>query len=261
MVWPLTVVAVMLAASNLLLQYLTFIAQVHFRGLASLEAMFSLDREANLPSWFSSILLLTIAALCWTIGGDVRARRERRGRHWQLLAVVLTVLSLDEMVSFHERLNDPLKARLGTSGALEWAWVLVAIPAVLVLALLYLPWLRNLPRGTRYGLVLAGCVYIGGALVLEMIGAYLFSHGGGLDYLPYQIVATCEESMEMAGLIIAIGVLSKHLTLIAPRESGTLRRVIRMDGHAPPTDSVRTINGGVDRDIDRDIEIGSRSIG
>ena len=55
---------------------------------------FSLDREANVPSWFSSALLLTAAALLAFVALDALAGKSRWGRHWAGLSVVYVVLSL-----------------------------------------------------------------------------------------------------------------------------------------------------------------------
>src|SRR5919109_4164080 len=57
---------------------------------------FSLDREANVPSWFSSALLLTAAAVLALVALDALARNARWGRHWAGLSLVFVVLSLDE---------------------------------------------------------------------------------------------------------------------------------------------------------------------
>ena len=43
---------------------------------------FSLDKEANVPSWFSSALLLTAAAVLALVALDALARNAPWGRHW-----------------------------------------------------------------------------------------------------------------------------------------------------------------------------------
>jgi hypothetical protein len=127
----------------------------------------------------------------------------------------------------HERADEPLHQALHTSGALLWAWVLLAIPLLVVFALAYLPFLSSMPVPTRQGLLLAGALYVGGAIVMEMIGSYLFTLGG-LESLAYQLSATVEEGMEMAGLILLIATLGRHAARgYPPSVSAAVTTVLR----------------------------------
>src|ERR671926_1748521 len=82
---------------------------------------FSLDREANVPSWFSSALLLTAAAMLAVVALDALARKARWGRHWAGLSVVYVVLSLDETAEIHERIGSWLRGHLHLHGPLHYA--------------------------------------------------------------------------------------------------------------------------------------------
>lgn len=186
--------------------------QLQFRGLDSLQGYFALDQESNVPTWFQAALLLVCALLLWTAGDDAADGRLGRVRQWRLLAAVFAYLSIDELAMLHERADDPLHHLFNTSGALLWAWVLLAAPLVVVFGLAYLPFLRSLPSPTRNGLLLAGAVYVGGAIAMEMVGSYFFSVAG-LDSFAYQMAATAEEGMEMAGLLLLITTLGRHTAL------------------------------------------------
>src|SRR5262245_53620487 len=64
--------------------------------------IFSLSYEQNVPTWYSSALLLVcsmLLALCATY-----ARKKGAGyvRHWWLLAIAFLYISVDETVSIHE---------------------------------------------------------------------------------------------------------------------------------------------------------------
>ena len=52
----------------------------HLSGQRGLVPLLSLSYEGNLPTWFSSALLLCAAALLGLIAADVRQRGERHGR-------------------------------------------------------------------------------------------------------------------------------------------------------------------------------------
>src|SRR5262245_13149952 len=59
------------------------------------------DEEGNLPSWFSSSLILASAVVAFFIS---IARRERQLSHrgWFVLSAFLLLLSIDEAASIHE---------------------------------------------------------------------------------------------------------------------------------------------------------------
>jgi hypothetical protein len=64
--------------------------------------LLALDSEANLGTWFSTSQLL-IAAMAWAaMALSDRARRVV----WGSIALLLSVLSLDEIAQFHERIEE-----------------------------------------------------------------------------------------------------------------------------------------------------------
>lgn len=75
------------------------------------------------------------------------------------------------------------------------------IPAgaiVLALGLAYLPFVRALAPLTRTRFALAGTIYVGGALLMELpLGWWTSVHGD--DNLGYGLIDWVEESMELAG--------------------------------------------------------------
>ena len=102
---------------------------------------FHLDREGNVPSWFSSTLLVGAAALMILIGAGARHRGERLGRHWIAMGAIFVLLSMDESASFHEMLIHPLRRilDLGGVGVFHFTWVVPAIVALAVIGVIYLP--------------------------------------------------------------------------------------------------------------------------
>ncbi len=205
----LATAAVLLVLASFGFEVIRHGLQLDFRGLDSLQGYFDLDRESNIPAWFQSALLLLCTLLLWTAGDDDARRGEGRVRSWRILAAVFAYLSVDEIAMLHERADEPLHRLFNTSGFLLWAWVLLAAPLVLIFAVAYLPFLFSLPRTTRNGFLLAGALYVGGAIVVEMVGSYLFTLGG-LESLAYQLSATVEEGLEMAGLLVLIATLGRH---------------------------------------------------
>ena len=67
----------------------------------------------------------------------------------------------------------------------------------------------NLAPKTRFLFILAGCIYVGGSLGMELVdGAWASRYG--MDFF-YFVLTDLEELMEMVGLLIFIYALLKFL--------------------------------------------------
>jgi mannosyltransferase len=170
--------------------------------------MFSLDKEANVPSWFSSTLLLTAAAVVALIALAL-ARKAPWRRHWAGLSLVFVVLSLDETAEIHERIGSWLRANLDLHGPLHYAGVIPALALALFVGITYVGFLRALPRVTRLGILLAAAVYISGAAGVEALsGWWADRHGSGSTAL--LLASTVEENLEMIGTTLFILVVLSY---------------------------------------------------
>ncbi|WP_238178428.1 hypothetical protein [Calothrix sp. 336/3] len=75
----------------------------------------------------------------------------------------------------------------------------------------------NLPRKTRSNFLVAGLIYLSGAIGCELIGGYILdSRMRGIFYL---IIITLEESLEMLGIAVFIYGLLSHISYCT---SGTM---------------------------------------
>jgi hypothetical protein len=75
--------------------------------------------------------------------------------------------------------------------------------------------LVKLPRRTAVRLVIAGGLYVGGALICEMAGSFLADLHGG-ETLAYALMYTMEETLEMLGVAYLIFTLLSHLAETEP---------------------------------------------
>lgn len=167
-----------------------------------LVGLFSLSYEGNLPTWYSSALLLACAVTLAAIAPGAPARE---ARYWSLLAAVFGYLSIDEAVGLHEQLNELV--HLG--GPLYFGWIVPAGAAVLLLGVAYLRFLRRLPPETRRRFILAGLLYVGGALVMEIpLGVWTEAHGDA--GLGYSLIDFVEETLEMTGATLFLLALLRH---------------------------------------------------
>jgi hypothetical protein len=173
------------------------LARGHTDGIVQdLTRPLLLDAEITVPTWFSSSLLLLIAAACalaaWR-GGEL-------ARRWWVLSVVFVFLSLDEAVIIHE-LGDELMARVLDRDVDVPLWTIPAGIAVLVVGAYCLRLYRSQPSHLRRAWVVALLAFVGGAVGFEALGRphYAVPSEAGVTYI---LLSTIEEGLEMAGALI-----------------------------------------------------------
>ena len=162
---------------------------------------FCLDREGNVPTYFSSVLLLLCACTLGTIAIAQRVGAGWYVRHWALLAVIFLLMSIDEAAGLHELLIAPVRKAYQLGGAFNFAWVIPGAIFCLYLTVHYWKFLLYLPRWTRVQVCVAAGLYVGGAIGLEMLGGW-YAESHGAQNWPYTIIATLEETFEMVGLVV-----------------------------------------------------------
>lgn len=168
-----------------------------------LAKLFYLDHENNIPSFFNMLLLLIVAAISYFIYIFSKKNREP-GFHWLFICFVFLFLALDETNSLHERVNVLIYNKGWRSeGFFKFLWIVPYILFALVFLLVSFHLLKRLPRKTRNGFVLAGTVYVLGAVGFEMVGGKIIDTYGA-DNVLYLISITLEEGLEMSGLVIFI---------------------------------------------------------
>ena len=89
---------------------------------------------------------------------------------------------------------------------LYFAWVIPGAVFVVLFSAIYIPFLLHLPMQTRVQIGVAGCVYVGGALGMELAGGYHADRYGEENFA-YSTIAAVEETMEMAGIVLFISAL------------------------------------------------------
>lgn len=72
-----------------------------------------------------------------------------------------------------------------------------------------LQFIRHLEARTRLRFLVAGSLYIGGAIVVEAIGGS-YAERAGMNNLTYNVITTVEESLEMVGLTVFIWALLRY---------------------------------------------------
>lgn len=194
----LVVTSVAFSVAGLVVELLRHLAGVH----GPVVALWSLSYEGNMPSWYASKLPFVCAALlAWIAAGEARDRF-----HWHLLAFGFLAISIDEAVGFHETLSG----LFDTTGVLYFGWVIPAGALVAVLGLAFVGFLRRLSPETARRFILAGALYVGGAVVCELpLGWWTEQYGD--DSFGYALIDWCEEALEFAGLTLFAAALLRRL--------------------------------------------------
>jgi len=177
---------------------------------------FGVSSEGKLPTFYSGLSLLAVAALLGLIWAHERRQHGPLRRYWALLALIFVVLAMDEMLSIHEATTEVIRSRLHIeNGWFYNAWVIPGGVALALVAVTSVRVLVRLPARTRTFVLIAGAVYVSGAVVLEMAGgAYASTHGTDLAY---GALASVEEMLEMAGIVVMLYALMDHLERHAPQ--------------------------------------------
>ena len=200
-------IALLLAASLLGQVSKYKLGHDHVLGLVWL---FNVDGERNVPTWYSAVALLASSLLLGVIGFLHRQEGDRFAAHWLGLSFVFLYASADEAASIHELLDPILHQRLSLPRFLQFAWVVVGIPVVLLLGVAYFRFLANLPRRFLRWFVAAAAIYLSGAVGVELAGS-IYSAAFGIDNLGFSLITTVEEGLEMAGVAMFIYALLEYV--------------------------------------------------
>lgn len=187
----------------------------YFTGRSEPVVFLSIDGEQNLPAFFSVLLILVATLLLAVIAVFKKAQGASYAFYWALLSLGFLFMAVDEATSIHEKLNGPMRRLLGDErpAIFHFAWLLPGIVFVLAIGLLFLRFLLHLPAKTRLLFFMAASLYLGGAIVLELIGSY-YAFTYGIRSWPLIVSGHIEESLEMAGVIVFIFALLQYMAEI-----------------------------------------------
>lgn len=181
-----------------------------FGTMKGLTPLLSLENEGNLPTLFSTLALLLLSGACLACA---KVARDKERTFWMVLMGAFLFLAVDESSSIHEIISVIVEKSIHASGAFSRAWVIPYGIGALIFAALTLRQLLRLPPRTRYGLMIAGCLYVFGAIVFEMLESSI--RLGSVETrrmrsLFYASFIVCEEVMEMLGVALALKTCLLH---------------------------------------------------
>lgn len=180
--WSLMAVSALLAAAHLWVTLAPPTSPTGFRYDAFISA-FILEGEANIPNWFSTVLLIWVALaslVIYRLRLAAGGARPRWNFFWPVFAVTFLVLSLEETARLREVLYHTLFNK-----AINYVYIPFGLALVALCSFYFFiiePQDRALRRWIIGGLVLfvigglGGAVFDAGTLLkewLEMVGVIL----------------------------------------------------------------------------------------
>jgi len=197
-----------------------------YEGLLKPLRLFDAGDENTIPTWFSSAQLLLCSFLLAAIAVSQKRSGGRYRRHWGVLSLIFVLLSVDEAASMHEAMGAELERLLAATtgfnpgGLIAFFWVVPAAAFTLVFLLAYLGFIAYLPRTTRRLFLLAGALFVLGALGMEMLEAQVifasgvearFESARGLPKIVVGLLTSLEETFEMLGAAVFVYALLGYI--------------------------------------------------
>lgn len=173
-----------------------------------------MNGEGNLPAWFTVACWFLAGILAYCVAQVDKIPRQKIA--WYGVMVLSLFISFDEMTMFHETFGSMLGSSIGKATGVGdiffYKWLIYGFIFSIATGFLFLPFLYRLPKSTRQRIIIAGAVFLIGAVGIEFLGAA--SQAGAIDLVKgkgWPIAIALEETLEMLGVILFIYALLHHL--------------------------------------------------
>ncbi len=197
--WSLGVIGVVL------LTHLVTVALVGAAEPGWVARRLHMDHEYGIPAAVSALMLLGSAIVALRLSRVDAPADGGRERRWLVVAVAMAYVAVDEALVLHEMAIGLPSRWWDVPDFLALDWVLLALPIVVLLAAVLLPWVLRQPPWLRTRMLLSGALFVGGAVGVETLA-------GQLDRvsLAFQALSTIEETLEMAGAALFLTTLVRR---------------------------------------------------
>ena len=124
----------------------------------------------------------------------------------------------------HEKLGNPVRWALGTSGFFTFAWIIPYGIAVMLASIYVIPIIWRIEKKIRFWFLLSAVTFITGAIGMEMLEGWQSDKPDFQRDLLYNLFITIEEFLEMTGLVMLTYAL---LSLLQQTYGGFLIHISR----------------------------------
>ncbi len=179
----------------------------HYNLLGFLRLL-DVGREQSIPTYVSVINLLLASILIFIIYSHEKANKQNGAGYWLFLSILFLYLSIDESAGIHENFEHVyeylVREELISPILDTHKWLPFGVFFVFAVSIVLLPFVSKLPTDTRRYFLIAGCVFVTGAVGFEYLGAVMLETGivESSQDMAYLIRRLFEEGFEMYGIAI-----------------------------------------------------------
>jgi len=183
-----------------------------FQSALGFVPLFDLGMEYNIPSIYSTLSIWLCAALLWYIYLNKKEGKDRSAGYWKGLSIIFIFLGFDELASLHEDFSrfGPILWKYAPFLKISRKWVVPFSPVLIFFAVYLFRFYAQLPNNTKRRFLIAGILYVCGALGVEIFGQW-YANFHNLPVLYLDLFAVAEEGLEMTGIVLFAGALCKYI--------------------------------------------------
>jgi hypothetical protein len=179
----------------------------------SYHLMFDFNLEANPPTHYSALLLLTNSILLLIIATAERQSGGEFVLQWHALALLFFLLAFDESATLHEKITYPVHLMLeGTGISPRFFWIVLLVVVTIAGLLFFRKFLLRLNRRMLALFILSGILYTLGVLMVDMFSAWFILPDHARSDMIYRLMVGIEEVFEFLGIVTF---LYTHLLIVS----------------------------------------------
>jgi hypothetical protein len=168
--------------------------------------------EGNLPTWWSTGLLVIAAVTHLLVGAAGRSAGVKGSWAWFASAAMLGALSLDDHTQLHERLDRIGRELVTYDSGFPFYWLIPGLMAGAVVATGLLLLAKQLRGRARWFMIIGCALLLASALGMESLQGLLIATGesGPIYVLTYH----AEELGENLGVLLMLAAAAKSVRII-----------------------------------------------
>lgn len=174
--------------------------------------LFDVDKEMNIPTYFSSLILLFSSFLFLIIAKATKKGIGKYYINWLFLSLVFFCLSADEFMSLHEQVSHFFRGTK-VGNYIHFGWIIPASIFLLLFTVSYMKFFFHLTKRFKILFLLSAAVYVSGSIGMELIGGIYQTYFGQMNFI-YYVLTDIEETFEMAGIVLLIYSLLTYIKIM-----------------------------------------------
>lgn len=190
---------------------------LHYETAMGFIPLFDLDGEYNLPALFSVGLIASNAVLLSFVARHKAVATKDR-KYWRAFSFLFAYLAMDEFAGLHERLGGivhRLAPHLLPFGSTRF-WIAPMGLLLVFFTVYFFRFFWSLPAKIKVNFLVAGLVYVTGAVGIELLGDVYMWNRSQADFT-YGLLSCFEELGEMLGMFLFL----RQLLLVLQSLSNT----------------------------------------